>query len=61
MEGLSVVEWCSLCGKRPADGTLTIEETGSGELIPLPSCVYCAANPEIWEDGMVVLKERPDE
>lgn len=58
---LESVEWCSLCSSREAHGTLTIREPVSNELVAVPCCVYCAANPDIWEDGMVVLKERPDE
>lgn len=61
MEGLSVIEWCSLCSQREAHGTLTIEAPGSGEEIPLPACLPCAMNPELWENGEVILKERPDE
>lgn len=61
MESLAVVEWCGLCNERPADGTLTIVATGDTEEVPVPCCVYCAANPKIWEDGKVRIKERPDE
>lgn len=60
-EGLSVVEWCSLCNSNAAHGTLIVEVPGTEELIPLLSCVFCAANPELWKDGKVVIKERPDE
>lgn len=58
---LSVVEWCGLCNEREAHGTLTIVEPVSKEDMGIPSCVFCAANPELWENGKVIIKERPDE
>lgn len=60
-EGLSVVEWCGLCNSGEAHGTLTIVEPGTDEEIPIPCCIRCASNPELWEGGKMVLKERPDE
>ena len=61
MERPSVVEWCSLCSEREAHGTLRIEEPGTGELVPLPACVYCVAKIDNWVEGKMILKERPDE
>lgn len=60
MGNLIAVNWCSLCNQREAHGTLTVIDPVEGE-VPLYACVYCVANPDLWEDGKVVIKERPDE
>lgn len=56
---LESVEWCSVCNGRPADGTLTIEEPGTSEYLPLPACLRCVAQipNESWVEGKVTLKE----
>lgn len=60
--GIISVEWCSFCNKREANGRLTIEEPVTKEHLSLPCCLYCARNPDLWEDGKIVLNmERPDE
>ena len=61
MDGLSVVEWCGLCNSREAHGTLTIEAPDSKEEIPIPCCLPCASNPDLWEDGKMILRERGHE
>lgn len=37
---LEVVHWCSLCNKRPADGTLTIVDE-LDEVVEIPACYPC--------------------
>lgn len=57
LENVPAVEWCSLCNSRIAHGTLNIEEPGTGNLIPLPACVYCVAGIDNWVDGKLTFKD----
>ncbi len=41
-----VVEWCSVCNSRPADGMLTVMLEGFEYPEKIPACEPCVLDPE---------------